>query len=41
MVGKNLDGDLATEASIAGAIHLTHTARTKRGLNFIGAKLAA
>ena len=35
MFGEDLDGDVAVEPGIAGAIHFTHTTRTQRGQNFI------
>jgi hypothetical protein len=40
-LGKDLDRDGAIEAGVAGAIHLTHAARTQRGLNFIGTEFCA
>ena len=41
MCGQNLDGDVASEARVAGAIHFAHAAGAERRLNFVGAKLAA
>jgi hypothetical protein len=35
MLGKNLDGDGAVEASIANTIHLSHPARASGADNFI------
>ena len=35
MSGKNLDGDDAVEARIAGLVHLAHSARTDCGENFV------
>ncbi len=41
MIGENLDGDVASEAGVAGAVHLAHSTRTEGRLNFVGAELAA
>ncbi len=37
-LGQHLDRDLASEASITGAIHLSHAARAQRRLNLIRSK---
>ena len=36
MSRKNLDGNDAIEAGIAGFVHLAHSARTNGGENFVG-----
>ena len=41
MIGENLDGDVASEAGVAGAVHLAHSTSAQWRLNFVGAKLAA
>src|SRR5215472_8671042 len=38
MRGENLDGDGTFQARVACPIHLAHPARTKRRLDFVGAK---
>src|SRR5262245_42801313 len=38
MPREHLDGDLATEPRVAGAIHLPHPARSKRRNDFIGSE---
>ena len=35
--GQNLDGDVALQAGVAGAVHLAHSTCTERRLNFVGA----
>src|SRR5438270_3393951 len=41
MGGQNLDGNGAVKTRIPGAIHLAHTARTQRTLNFIRTEFRA
>src|SRR5437879_2338571 len=41
MIGQNLDRDDAIEANIAGAIHLTHPARTNSRQDFIWSEFGA
>ena len=41
MSGKNLDGDDAIEARIAGLVHFAHSARADRGDNFVRAEFCA
>jgi hypothetical protein len=41
MSGKNLDGDDALEARVAGFVHLSHSARTDGGENFIRSEFGA
>jgi hypothetical protein len=36
--GKNFEGDIATEARIAGTVDLADAAGAQRSLNFIGAE---
>ena len=38
---KNLDGDVAVEAGVAGAVDFAHPARTQRRLNCIGTEFRA
>src|SRR5207249_7433943 len=40
-LGQNLDGDVAIQAGIAGAVDLAHTAGAERSEDFILAKLGA
>jgi hypothetical protein len=35
---KDFDGNIAVHAGIAGAVDLTHTADSERGLNLVGAQ---
>ena len=37
-IRKDLDGDVSTEPSIAGAIHFAHSARPERAADFVGAE---
>ncbi len=39
--GKNLDGDDAIEASVAGAVNLSHSASAEGGLNFVWTEFGA
>ena len=39
--GENLDGDIAIQPGIAGAVNLAHAARAQRRLNFIRAEFHA
>jgi hypothetical protein len=39
--GQNLDGNAAVKACVTGAIDLSHSPGTERGLDFIRAKLGA
>ena len=41
MFGKNLNSDIAAEASIAGAIDFSHAACANRRLNFVGTEFGA
>jgi hypothetical protein len=41
MQRQNLDRDGAVEAGVLGAIHLTHSARTNSGQDFVGAQFRA
>ena len=38
LLAENLDGDIAVEARVAGAIHLAHAAYSECGLDLIDAK---
>ena len=39
VAGEEFDGNIAAQASVAGAIHLAHAARSERAGNFITPKL--
>ncbi len=41
VVGKNLDGDVASEARVAGAKDLSHPARAEGGEDLVGALAGA
>ena len=41
MLGQDLDGDGAIEPRVAGAVDLSHAARTECGLDFVGTEFGA
>jgi hypothetical protein len=41
LLGKNLEGNLAVQLRVAGAIHLAHASRTDEGNDFVGAEPGA
>ena len=38
---QDLDGHIAVQAAVAGAIHLAHAARAQRADDFVGAELCS